>query len=165
MNSASTWFSAWRGGPVASPRLRSNLTPVLGLSTAALLLGLTASVFLYYDGMSSLVGTSIARINARPREEIRRHFDTGTRVLAPALLGGAAFIFGLMVAADRKCRVLQEILEGKDQEVRRSGAALQRQISENLSLDKELRQSYENAETNRTSLEQANSQLRAELEN
>ena len=95
-------FQGNSAGPVVSGRLRSNLTPVLGLSTAALLLGLTASVFLYYDGMSSLVGTSIARITARPREEIRRHFDTGTRVLAPSLLGGAAFIFGLMVAADRR---------------------------------------------------------------
>jgi PAS domain S-box-containing protein len=164
MNSTSTWFTAWRGGPITSSRGSSNLTPVLGLSTAALLLGLTASVFLYYDGMSSLVGTSIARITARPREEIRRHFDTGTRVLAPALLGGAAFIFGLMVAADRKCRGLQESLEAKDQEIRRSTASLQRQISENLSLDKELRQSYGKTEELKTSLEQSNALLRAELE-
>src|SRR3954451_24730968 len=137
MNSTSTWFTAWRSGPVAAGRPRSSLTPVLGLSTAALLLGLTASVFLYYDGMSSLVGTSVARITARPREEIRRHFDTGTRVLAPSLLGGAAFIFGLIVAADRRCKTLQMSLESKDQEIRRGAAALQRQINENLSLDKE----------------------------
>jgi PAS domain S-box-containing protein len=164
MNSTSAWFAGWRGGHAGTNRLRSSLTPIVGLSTVALLLGLAASVFLYYNGMDSLVGTSIPRITARPREEIRRHFDTGTRVLAPALLGGAAFIFGLIVAADRRCKTLQMSLESKDQEIRRGAAALQRQINENLSLDKELRQAYENSEHTRTSLEQANAQLRGELE-
>src|SRR5437899_6821829 len=164
MNYASVWFAGWRGGHASMARPESSLKAILALSTAALLLGLVASVFLYYNGMDSLACTSIARITARPREEIRRHFDAGTRVLAPALLGGAAFIFGLIVAADRKCKQLLGAIESKDQELRRSAASLQRQISENLSLDKELRHAYENSEQIRTSLETGNAQLRGELE-
>ena len=162
MNYTSAWFAGWRGGHAEAHR--TGISAILSVSTGALLLGLTVSVWLYYDGMASLVSTSVERIMARPREEIRRHFDTGTRVLAPALLGGAGFIFGLIAAANQRRKAVIKILESKEQELRRSATALQRQISENLSLDKQMSKGQAEGELKRAALETSNAQLRAELE-
>src|SRR6267378_7970159 len=104
MNYTSAWFAGWRGGHAEASRSGSSFSPILGASIMGLLLGLAASVWLYYNGLSSLVGTSIERIRDRPREEIRRHFDTGTRVFAPGLLGGAGLVLGLFAAASRKSK-------------------------------------------------------------
>src|SRR5256885_16576071 len=79
MNYTSAWFAGWRGGNGDGRRARFD--PVLGLSTCGLLLGLAASVCLYYAGTSSLENITVMRTAARPQEEIRRHFDRGTRVL------------------------------------------------------------------------------------
>jgi PAS domain S-box-containing protein len=162
MNYTSTWFAGWRGGQAEGTRTRFN--PVLGVSTFFLLIGLTASVWLYYDGVASLVSTSVERILARPQEEIRRFFDTGTRVFAPAILGGAGLIVGFITAANKKHKAYRHVLESKEAEIRRGAAALQRQISENLALDKELRHAYSTGELTKTNLEQSNGLLRAELE-
>ena len=162
MNYTSAWFAAWRGSRAEGKQPSFSVS--LGVSTFLLLAGLAASVWLYYNGLGSLANTSIERIRDRPSEEIRRHFDIGTRVFAPALLGGCALVFGLIAAANQRRKAVLQILENKDLELRRSASALQRQISESLALDKELRQSYANAEQTRSTLESSNSLLRSELE-